>query len=592
MNVPKLEEINANPKIFCAPMFLKSKYPEFAEYLKNTYPGKKITEGMYCYFHGTAPTCPVCGKPTKFINWGMGFHGFCSRRCTSIGTRQQAQQTMMRLYGAKNSFERPGFHETSKQTMMKRYGVEYAQQSKEIYAKSTATIRARYGVDRPTQDPTIKEKALKTTHERYGGIGMGSEVIRSKTTKTNIARYGYDIPSKNKSIVQKIIGTHESRYGGIGHSSPAIKEKILSTIQNRYGVDNVSKSGILRGLDTIYISDDIIRYDGPDWVCRCPHPECDKCSEKTYTVRRQVYADRKRLGCEPCTRLCPVGAFTSSLEQFIIAILEKHGIKYMHRDRVTIGKELDIYIPSARLAIECNGIYWHSTRQQANSHTHIDKFKLCRQHDIQLLTIWEDWVHNTPEIVESMILSKLGIFQRRIGASKCKIKYVKSCSGFMRNNHIQGPSKSSVHICLTYRDEVVAAMEFAKRTKVSGGKNDDSWELTRFCTAKNTQVIAAASRLLNRFIKDYAPHKIVSFSSNDISNGAVYKSLGFESSDEITSAYWYITPSFKRYHRTNFMKSRLVAMGEDPTKTEFEIMSTKPIFRVYDSGHIKHTLNL
>ena len=253
MNTPKLEEINANPKIFCAPMFLKSKYPEFAEYLRKTYPGKKITEGMFIYFHGEPTPCPVCGKRTKFINWGLGFREYCSTRCTSIATRTKAQQTMMDKYGAKTSFERPGFHETSKQTMMKRYGVEYAQQSKEIYAKSTATIRARYGVDRPTQDSTIKEKALKTTRERYGGIGMGSEAIRSKSTKTNIARYGYDIPSKNKSIVQKIIGTHESRYGGIGHSSPAIKEKILSTIQNRYGVDNVSKSGILRGLDTIYI---------------------------------------------------------------------------------------------------------------------------------------------------------------------------------------------------------------------------------------------------------------------------------------------------------------------------------------------------
>lgn len=592
MKTPRLEDVNANTKTYCAPMFLKSKYPEFVEYLRKTYPGKKITEGMYIYFHGEPAPCPICGKRTKFINWGLGFREYCSTRCTSIATRPKVQQTMMDKYGVKTSFERPGFLEQSKKTMMERYGVEYSQQSKEIFAKTTATMRERYGVDRPNQDPTIMNRAIQTSILRHGGVGLASKTLREKATKTNLERYGCDIPSKNKSVIQKIIDTNNALYGGVGYSSPILRPKILATVQERYGVDVVSKSGLLRGLDSIYISEDLLRYDGSDWVCKCPHPECNKCSEKEYTIRRQVYADRKRLGCELCTRLCPVGAFTSSLELFVMRILDDHDIKYIHRSRTEVGRELDIYIPSARLAIECNGIYWHSTKQQTNNHTHIDKFKLCQQRGIQLLTIWEDWIHNVPEIVESMILSKLGIFQKRIGASKCKIKYVKSCARFMRDNHIQGPSKSSVHICLTYHDEVVAAMEFAKRTKVSGGKNDDCWELTRFCTVKNTQVIAAASRLLNRFIKDYTPHKIVSFSSNDISNGAVYKTLGFESSDDITSAYWYITPNFKRYHRTNFMKSRLVAMGEDPTKSEFEIMESKPIFRVYDSGHIKHTLML
>lgn len=500
---------------------------------------------------------------------------------------------MIERFGAPTSFQRTEFQELSKQTMRKRYGVDYAQQSPTIMEKSKQTMRKRYGVERPLQNRLVLEKMIQTNQDQHGGIGLSSPLLKLKAQRTIHERYGVDHISHIPGVIESATQTQQERYGGVGMASAIIAGKIKSTLLKRYGVDNPAKSGLLQGKDTVYVSEDLIGYaDDGKWVCKCPHPECTKCTEKQYIIKRQIKYDRERLGVEVCTILNPQNAYTSSLELHIQKILDVAGVEYQTHNRSLIGQELDIYIPSKNIAIECNGCYWHSTKHNKDPKRHLNKYLLCAAHGIQLLTLWEDWIHNTPDIVESLVLSKLGIYKKRIGARQCKIKYVKSCSQFVRANHIQGPSKSSIHLVLEYQNQVVAAMEFSKRSKTSGGQKDDCWELTRFCTKLHWQIIGAASKLLKQFIKDYQPNKIVSFSSNDISVGNVYDCLGFESDSTSTLAYWYITPNMKRYHRTNFMKKRLVAAGEDPTKTEFEIMDTKPIFRIYDSGHIKHTLIL
>ena len=54
-----------------------------------------------------------------------------------------------------------------------------------------------------------------------------------------------------------------------------------------------------------------------------------------------------------------------------------------------------------------------------------------------------------------------------------------------------------------------------------------------------------------------------------------------------------IKKNYIRYHRTSFSKSRLKQMGYDiEGKTESEIMSTLPYYKIYDSGHTKYVLNL
>ena len=196
------------------------------------------------------------------------------------------------------------------------------------------------------------------------------------------------------------------------------------------------------------------------------------------------------------------------------------------------------------------------------------------------------------------MVSKVGIYKDRVYARKDVVKEVdsKTTRLFLENNHIQGRTNASVHIGLYYNDELIGVMTFANRSKLSGSKNvkKEDWELNRFCTKLNTQVIGGADKLLKYFIKNYKPKTITSFSSNDISNGSLYKRLGFETDNKITTAYWYIShKDYIRYHRTSFTKNRLKKMGYNTKEmTEDQIMSNLPYFKIYDSGHIKHELHI
>ena len=163
---------------------------------------------------------------------------------------------------------------------------------------------------------------------------------------------------------------------------------------------------------------------------------------------------------------------------------------------------------------------------------------MCADKGIQLLTIWEDWITTKPEIVKSIILSKLGIYEGSIGASKCRIKQVpsKDTREFLNKNHIQGFCNSTYKYGLYYKDELVAIMLFGRENNASSKKHND-WVLLRFCNKLNTHVIGGASRLLVHFMKEHPDGNIISFASHDISNGGLYEKLGFEKIREMRMSW-------------------------------------------------------
>ena len=217
-----------------------------------------------------------------------------------------------------------------------------------------------------------------------------------------------------------------------------------------------------------------------------------------------------------------------------------------------------------------------------------------------MLNIWEDWIKNKPEIIESILLNKLGICNNTIYARKTIIKEIdsKTCNNFLDSNHIQGRSVATVRLGLYYEDNLVSIMTFSPPRVNMGNKNHkQQWELVRFCNKLNTRVIGGASKLLKYFIKTYNPKSIVSFSMNDVSDGNLYKMLGFETDENISQSYWYVEPkTMKRYHRTSFTKQEIVKRGwkdrVDSSWTEKQAMTEQGYFCIYDTGQQKWILNL
>ena len=612
IEIVNIEDFNSRVKL--QERNIKKNHPDLYNLLNSIYPDDySIQEKLYLYYRDMSerPLCKHCGeKPVKFISFNLGYRLYCSARCCALSEERRVltantnknktpeeraeiykkiHDTTIARHGA-IGFADPKQYEKAKKTNLERYGVTDPIKNEEIQEKAKQTKLEKYG------DPyySNREKAKQTKLEKYGDPYY-SDLEKSKQTR--LKRYG----NPNYTNFEKIKRTKMNKYGDPYYSNP---EKAKKTNLERYGAEYIMQAPELKDKNkksniNFYISKhnlvDIV--DG-NWICKCPHPNCDKCEEKQYIINSSQYYARLEKNIEPCTNLLPIGVSNkdTNIELFVKDILDKYNINYETNIRSIISPlELDIYIPDRNIAIECNGIYWHNINSRDNNY-HINKYIKCKEKGIQLISIWEDWVNTTPEIVESIILSKLGIYKTKIYARKCDIREVSTSdtSKFLNDNHIQGSTPSTVKLGLYYDNVLVSLMTFSHRSKLSGAKDIhiNEWELSRFCNLLNTTVIGGASKLLNYFIKKYNPTSIISFSSNDISDGGLYKTLGFTSDTNITKAYWYVhKDKYIRYHRSKFCKGALKKMGYDiEGKTEDEIMRNLPYFKIYDSGHIKHTL--
>ena len=262
-------------------------------------------------------------------------------------------------------------------------------------------------------------------------------------------------------------------------------------------------------------------------------------------------------------------------------------------DRVVLnGKELDIYIPDKRLAIELDGLYYHCEESLAKkghnpNQYHLSKTKLCGRKGIRLIHVFEDeWLEH-PDIVEDKISAILKCPAEKVYfARKLAIKKIDDPKDFLDANHIQGSGMSTVAYGLYDGEELVAVQTFAKQRSGNG------WELTRYATKLGTRVVGGFTRCLAHFERECHPDELISFAdirwSSMSSN--VYEASGFELVGQTSPNYWY-TKQRKRYHKFGFRKDRIAKKFPavySPDKTERQMMRESGYHRIYDCGLLKY----
>jgi hypothetical protein len=286
--------------------------------------------------------------------------------------------------------------------------------------------------------------------------------------------------------------------------------------------------------------------------------------------------------------LCPIcypdskkNYLEKELLSFIKSIIPNETI--IENDRSVIPpKELDIFIPSLKIAVEFNGVYWHKA-DKVGKFYHRDKLLLCNEKGITLIQIWEDdWILKK-EIVKSILSNKLNqsLFNR-IFARKCLIKEVTKSEekSFLEDNHLQGYNSSTVCYGLYHNNELVQLISFVNKK--------DHWEIQRLCTKKYVNVIGGFSKLFNHFLNNLKePKKIISYVNADVFTADSYIKNGFVNLGLTDPGYFYSDMGI-RYHRQNFQKHKLIKDHlELSNLTEKEIMKELGYEKIYNSGNYK-----
>ena len=260
---------------------------------------------------------------------------------------------------------------------------------------------------------------------------------------------------------------------------------------------------------------------------------------------------------------------------------------------IITNKELDIYIPEKRLAIEFNGSYWHSDIFK-NRLYHQQKTINCAKQGIRLIHIFEyEW--DNPDIRENLIgiLNRVLIkdsSRRVVYARKTEIKIIEAIetNEFCNKYHLQGSTDATVNLGCYYQNELIGVLTFGKPRFNSNYE----YEIHRLCWKPNIQVVGGAEKLFSHFLKTFNPQSIITYVDISKFTGNVYSRLGFKpiQPNPITEPnYVWVQPNkgliLSRYKT---QKHKLIELGiGTEEQTEDDIMNELGFLKIYDSGNLK-----
>ena len=546
-----------------------------------------IKHVIYCVSHEIElRKCATCGKTLTYSKAFVFHCEYCSYSCIDNHRRaDRVKEAMQKKYGVDNISQLDAIKEKKRQTSLSHYGTENVFQSEEVKNRQKHTCIERYGVENVFQNDEVKKKSKETNNKRYGtDYACQNDEVKKRIVATNIARYGVKSPLQNE----------------------AIKEKINSTCIERFGTDNIfkSKSFIRRNLDRTYeelkerFRGIVIPMFSKEEYTGHYHDEvyrwkCVKCGEEfeqkiynTNHLHKIAEAVPRCMKCYPF-----VSGFSREEKEVLDFVKSIYSGEVIENDRSIITPyELDIYIPEKHVAIEFDGIYWHSDANEIGADYHSMKTRMCGEKSIRLIHVFENEWSLKQEIVKDRLRSILGVGQERIFARNCTVSKIGSmvANDFLEANHLQGGDNSSIRYGLFYNDELVAVMTFGK-PRFSRGYD---FELIRFATKIGCHIVGGASKLLNHFRSSHSG-SIVSYADRRYSDGHLYEKLGFSLVGVSKPNYVWMKKGemLTRYQCQKHRLSSVLGDDFDESESESQNMARNGWNRIYDCGNLVYKLD-
>jgi len=291
-----------------------------------------------------------------------------------------------------------------------------------------------------------------------------------------------------------------------------------------------------------------------------------------------VYHRTKGRGCPRCAK----GQQVSKAEKEIASTLKPYFPKLRTSDNEILANnyELDIYIPEKNLAIEYNGIYWHSEDKGKGQLYHYDKWKQCYIKGINLIHVWEDDWTSKPDVILDHLKLVTQIKMDLNNLNNLKVIGINTTIGseFLEEHHIQGKATGSQYLGLRNENGNLIAVMLIQI------EENNSIEIIRYATITN---YSEAFKTLLGFVKEkFNPTFITAITNHSLGEESLYESYGFISKEKIEPDYMYTSGTF-RFPKEDYTLERF---KKDPSLiwkrglSVNELASLNKLYRIWDAG--------
>lgn len=419
-------------------------------------------------------------------------------------------------------------------------------------------------------------------------------VTAAKHKTTSLSRYGVAHPFQAKEVKQKIAETNNIRYGSsTSLAAPHVVKARMEALaayhndQHKLRLASLKRIGERAYIDyTVEANEELFI---AELKMRFTHNPCN-----TTFDARLLNGELPR-----CPHCYPKKSNVTKPHEMLVELLKAE--KLIENSRSVLlpsKKEVDIYLPKHKVAIEVNGLYWHSflteerTLVQLTKDYHLTKTKLAEDLGLTMLHVWEHEAANP--IMHDLILSKLNKLPR-VGARQteaCNITHDEA-KQFLTVNHLQGSTNCSYQVGLKLSGELVAVMTFGKPRF----NKHYQWELLRLAFKRGLAITGGASKMLAKFKRDCSPSSLLSYAERRLGLGTVYKTLGFKLSYYSEPGYFYWRQVgdhiaiVSRYMAQKHKLPKLLGKQFDEAKTEQANMLAAGYGLVYDCGQAVYTID-
>lgn len=538
---------------------------------------KELPKRIYLFLNDmeVEPHCKSCNRIPRFISFQKGYKGYCKDPKCSLTVKG----------------------DSNKSSITKKNNIE--NENKEFYEEYIRGAHEKIPLD------VIKNFIVKRDIDTYSGFNnqwVNRKVKRDNkyilynildiTSKTlSIKKDDYEWSKRFFNIMNDINKTQlcycgkELTYNNYkkGYSSVCNDCKSLESGKNRivsHYKNNVKPSVIEQGFKIL--NEDVLLLEGINK--KNAKLNCSKCNKDIYIDLSNGRSTN--IYCTGCYGNIGKSKEEDDFLKYIKSIYDGEIIEqYKFHKNKNSYKRYDIYIPEFNIALEYDGIYYHSTNSTIKCNKHYERNNLSEEIGINCFhIISNEWNSSQRFKWEYILRNNLGLNENKIFARKCSIREISSKDKdlFLDKYHFQGKDKSKIKIGLFYNDELVSVMTFGNPRF----NKKYQWELIRLCSKGNTTIIGGASKMLKYFERKYNPSSILSYSDRRRSSGNIYNVLGFNLLNVSNPNYFY-------YKNNNFLsryecqKHKLsnILYNFDKKKTEKENMIDNGYRIYYDCGN-------